>query len=362
MKRMPSRLAALALAAWWLPAAAADVPAWQFSLRSERHADALALRDFGDDAERRLNPRRSDNLAWIDDEARLGRRDGDWTWSVLARARATLVANRDALDLVEQIAQRRTPAADRRFDTDARWRGFSGWGLAVAHTFVPADGWQLQLEGQALALRRWRERHIAGRVDYSAAGALYRFGLRSTQLDDGLEFPFQAEAAARGAGLLFGAALSWQGERARARVELRDLGWLHWSRVPQQDAWLDSETAAVDADGYLIYEPLVQGVNSQAGRTKRAAPDALLSFGWQATPSAELNAAAWWLPGHAPLPRLGLRWRSGGGVVLGAEWRVHERRLGLDATWGAWRVQWGADRLGGDARSRAVALSYGLAY
>jgi hypothetical protein len=335
----------------------ADAASWQFGLRSDHHSDAVELRDLDGDALRSLAPRPGRNLAYVDDELRASRRLGDWTWSLLARSRATLVVNADALALVAHVEAEPAARGSAHWATEARWRGFTGAGLEVERRFVLGDAWQARVGVQGLLLRHWRERRIDGTVDYDAATAAYAFDLRSTQTDDRLSFPFRRGFAARGAALLFSGELAWQGDRWHATLGASDVGWLRWRGVPQEQAQLSTTTRAYDADGFVIYRPLIQGVDSQGGRTRAAPARASASLAWQATRDAQLIGAADWIAGFGALPRVAWQQRWGA-LELGAAWRTHERRLTLSAAWQGLRLQLGADRAGGSARSREFALLY----
>lgn len=354
-----------------------------FGLRSDHHADALALGLMGRGHWHRrewaqVSPRPGDNLARIDDEARLGWRqrggalDG-WQIAVLARSQATLVASHDALALAAQVARGERLAADADWQARVRLRAFSGAGLAFgrehALTFVPAPGrWQAGWEVQTLVLGRWRERDIAGPVHLDAATQRYGFALASTESDNRLQLPFQQPAASHGAGLLLGGRLDWQGDGAWApwaRLALRDGGWLRWRGLPQQQATLNTDTATTDADGFLVYQPLIQGRNRQSSVTRWQPWHGTLAGGLTLADRQRLGLRLDTVPGWGTLPAL--TWArpaasaaAAGWAGLGwtAEWRLHERRLTLGLDWRSLSLRAGADRLGGNARSREWALAW----
>jgi len=366
----PRRLAcALAAAGCATGAWAAEPPAppeatWQLGLRSDRHSDALPLSALGDDAWQRLAPRPGRNLAYVDDELRLSRTQAGWTWSVLARSHATLVASDSALALAALVDSGRRPAADAQWAVQARLRAFAGAGLALGHDQALAPGWSVRWEAQALALGRWRERRFDGPVQYGAATGTYRFDLASDELDSRLDFPFRQPVARRGAGLLLAGELAWQGDAAWARAGLRDGGWLRWDGVPRQQATLDTATQAVDADGFLVYQPLVQGRNRQDGLSRWLPWRATLAAGARLPGGQRLGLQVETLPGWGALPTL--QWQrpaaTPGGLALGADWRLHERRLDLSLDWAGLTLRAGADRLDGQARSRLLALAYRRAF
>lgn len=354
----------LAVAAAGGPAGAADAALWQVSLSSDRHNDALLLSEPGNDSWRRLAPRSGLNLAYHDDEARLSRRQGGWTWSLLARNHATLLAGQSSLALAALIANRQLPAADARWQADVHLRAFAGAGLGVGSQQVLAPGWSMHWEAQALALSRWRTRDLSGPVQYSTASGQYQFDLHSKELDNRLRFPFSQDFASSGIGLLLAGGLEWEGQGNWARAQLRDGGWLRWRGIPQQQAALNTATEALDADGFLIYRPLIAGRTVQANLQQWLPWRAQIAGGVTLAGGHRLGLQLRTVPGFGVLPAL--QWqrpaRERDGLALGAEWRVHERRLTISAAWQGVSVRIGADRLGPAAQSRELGLAYSRSF
>jgi len=365
---MPGARAALGLALPALLFAAAPATAapageaeWRLGLRSQQHSDATALNLGRDPRAADLAPRSGRNLAYIDDELRLERTQRGWTVGLLARSRATLVASADTLALYQQVDGGAAVTADRRWAVDARFRGFSGGGLAFGRQHALGGAWSAHWEVQALVLQRWRERRITGIAGATAASGEYDFELDSVQRDDGLRFPFQANFPSRGRALLGGLTLAWQGGPWQFEAAVKDAGWQGWRGLPRQDAALDSRTAAVDADGYLIYRPLIQGQNTQATARSSAPAWGRFAARWQppAAGGALAETGADLLPGFGLLPWLGLS-APVGASQLGLQWRTHERRLTLQWAWQGLTLTLGGDRLTGVARSRELGLAWRL--
>ena len=358
MNGMKRHLAA-ALVALATGAAAADTPgAWQLSLRADHHSDGLPLADLSaDDPLQRLAPRAGRNIAYADDELRASRRAGASTWSLVARQQATLATNDDTLRLLLQASGRAPTAVDQRWNATLRYRQFAGVGVEFGHRFAPAEAWQATLAVQGLQLRHWRERRIAGPVDYTAATGTYRFNLASHEADDRIVAPFQQPFARRGAGLLLHGELAWDAQPWRISLGVRDLGWLHWRGLPQQDLVLATDTRAVDADGYVIYAPLVQGRDSQGGHTRRLGGWWTARAAWSFDTTRRLELSAETLSGFGVLPALA--WQQDvGEAALSLGWRVHEQRLTVGLGWRGLALRLGADRLGPEAQSRDIGLSY----
>ena len=332
---------------------------WQLKLRSDRHSDGLPLRDLDDDNWDKLVPRAGRNLAYVHDELRITRRHLDWAFSLLARSSATLVVNNEALTLAQQIANGQLPAADARWQTDMRLRGFSGAGVELGRGHTLSPEWSARWSVQALALTRWRDRSLHGPVSFDAASATYSFDLHSRETNDRLRFPFQESFDPRGAGLLLGGELAWQGERWSAALALHDGGWLRWAGVPQQRARLNTATQTFDADGFLVYQPLIVGQNTQEATTVTRPWHGTLKTAYRMTAATAFGLTIDTVPGFGALPAL--RWRQRlGAVELGIAWRVHERRATLSASWRGWQLRAGTDRFGAGSHSRELMASYSV--
>ena len=353
--------ALLALAAAG-PARAGDAPAWQLSVQSDRHVDALPLRAIGDDeAWSRLAPRAGRNLGYLFDELRLSRTvadaDGAWTTSLVARQRLVAVASEGALDLIRQAESSTDPAGDRRWRVDLDYLGFAGVGLEVGRRFVLGGGWQAELAGQGLSLRRLIARGVHGQAAYQAADARYDAALVSDKTDDRMTFPFQQPQAGQGWALLLHAGLRWQADDWQAELRWRDAGWLRWRGLPQQAATLSTALRDVDTDGFVIYRPLVEGRNRQTGWHRTLAPLTTAALAWRAAPQRTWRAQLAWLPGWGALPQVGVTEAVGDATRVSLDWQVRERRAVAALDHAGWRVSLGTDRLT-DARSLALGLSW----
>ena len=337
--------------------------AWTLSLRTDHHVDAVPLGALGDDetARRALSPRPGRNVAYMDDEARLGRRVGPWHWSLLARSHATLVSTEDALDLVRSLEQDAVPASDRTWRTSLRYQAFQGAGIELARALSPRPGWHASWSLQLLKLRHWRERDIEGPVRFDAARGTYTFDLRSTELDDRLDFPFRTPYADAGMGVLAGGELGFRGEALSLAIEVRDVGQLSWRGLPQQRATLSTETSSYDESGFLVYQPLIQGRNSQSGYRQSLPGRWSVRASWRDDTLGELEASSAWIRGFGALPALA--WFTPVGEArLGLQWRVHERRATVSLDWAGWQLRLGADRLGSGARSRELSVFGAVAF
>lgn len=344
------------------PARAGDAAAWQLSVQSDRHVEALPLNAIGDDeAWSRLAPRPGRNLGYLFDELRLSRTmadaDGAWSTSLVARQRLVAVASEGALDLIRQAESSADPAGDRHWRVDLDYLGFAGVGLEIGRRVVLGGGWQAELAGQGLSLQRLIARSVHGQAGYQAADARYSAALVSDRSDDRMTFPFQQPQAGQGWALLLHAGLRWQADDWQAELRWRDAGWLHWRGLPQQAATLSSDLRDVDADGFVVYRPLVEGRNRQTGWHRTLAPLTTAALAWRAAPQRTWRAQLTWLPGWGALPQLGVTEAVGDATRVSLDWQVRERRAVAALDHAGWRVSLGTDRLTA-ARSLTLGLSW----
>lgn len=339
---------------------AAPAHAWVFSARSVHHGEAMPLEAIGDEdrALAQLDPRRGRNIAYFDDEVRLSLSTSAWTWSLLARSSAVLVTDEATLELIQQISRDVRPAADRRWSAQVRYESFQGGGLEAGYRFAPAAQWQAGVGAQLLKLRHWRRRTLEGQVQFDAAGSTYAFDLKSTQADDRLRFPFQGPKDDGGAGLLLAADVAWRDDSWAASLSVRDLGWLRWNQLPQKYATLSTQTQSYDADGFVIYKPLVEGRNRQQGYTHKLRGWWTARASWRAADTGEFELSSDWVQDFGALPAIAWRQRFAD-VDLGLQWRFHERRAGVALGWRGWQLRAGADKFGSQQRSRELAVSGG---
>jgi hypothetical protein len=295
--------------------------------------------------------------------------------ALLARQSATLIASPGAVAVARDLGTAGPPAADAQHAVRLRYTGFVGAGLAwrsgstpqvdLASTATAAPllreaGWHWQAGLQLLQLRRLVWRRIDGQVQFAAASGTYGFDVVSDQGDDRLTLPFQHGFAPRGVGVLLDAALMHCDGHRCFGAGLRDLGRLFWHGLPRERATLSTQTRTVDAEGFVVFEPLVQGHDSQESASQAAPFTFHLDARWRLAAAWQAGLRADWLAGYGWLPSAQLQWRKPQGLAWTAAWQVHERRLGVQAAGERWMLRVAADRLGTAARSREVALAWHL--
>lgn len=345
------------------PASAPEVASWAVSVQSDHHLDPLPLRYLGsDDAWEHLSIRPGRQMGYLFDEVRLSRTDAARrTWSLLARQRAVAVASEGALDLARQAESSSGLEGDRRWRVDLDYLGFSGVGLEAGQHFNLGGGWQADVAVQGLSLQRLTERRLHGQAAYRASDETYSAGLQSHEADNRMTFPFQQSMAGHGSALLLQGGVRWRsggGEGPwQADLRWRDAGWLRWRGLPQQDAALSTDLQTVDADGFVVYRPLVEGRNRQPTYRRTLAPITDADIAWRSPSLGQFHAGLTWLPGWGALPTVGWQRPVGDDVSVSLDWRVHERRADLGVTFGSW-----AWRLATDGRVDSRSTAFGLVW
>ncbi len=331
--------------------ARADDAAWSFDARSERHLDGAPLADFQDPhLWRVLRPRAGWNLGYLFEDASASRSEGGWTFSLVARERATVVASRDTLDLARLIDTGTAPVGDRAFHVRASGFGFGGGGVGVAREWIADPRWTLHAGVQALALARVIDRTIAGSASWNQADGTYAAQLWSPRADDKLRFPYEQGHARVGEAVLADLSVRWHGDVFSAGAALHDVGRMQWAGLPQQQETLQNHHAVRDVDGFVVYEPLIQGRDTQSTWRRWCVPVS------EAEASVDTGAAGQWtlgtryIPGGVFLPRVGAR-QVAGDWGLEERWNVHERRAELAVRRAGWRLAVGSDRLEASRRS-----------
>lgn len=331
---------------------------WQVS--SDRFSDPLPLSALMRNELAEVKPRHEQSLIYLRDEARLSARWAAGTLSVIARQSATLVADRGAAVVVQDIATAGKPATSYRHPVNLYVQGFAGVGLGFDLAGATGKGvlaWQVGVQG--LRLTRHLMRELNGLAIYDAGTGVYELDAASRQANDRLRFPFQRAHAASGSAWLFHGGLGWQAsDSLRLGLRVEDLGRLRWDDIPRESLTLSTDVSSVDSDGYLVYKPLVSGRNLQTAYTTKA------TASWEA--SGQWTWSSTWqgvwrvrrVDGfHPALHETGMSWAHAGWRAT-AGWRWHERALDLGISKGGLTLRMSADRLDASAHTRMLALQW----
>lgn len=216
--------------------------------------------------------------------------------------------------------RREAPAPGSRLDIDAEGKGVAWGGVRAARTWRLgiAEGtgtWRLTAGATLLSLRRIRGFDAGGRIGFD--GTAYSFDLAGSRHDSRREFAGFGTPRTPGHGTTVDIGLAWQAAsgRAFASVSLADaLSVLRIDGVASHRFVASSSTTSTDADGFVVFQPLVTGrYASRSMRTHLARKASLLA------------GSTFELPWGTALD--GLRVEARLGLKLPAAWAVLRRWL-----------------------------------
>lgn len=255
---------------------------------------------------------------------------GPWALGWGARTEAFVRASGDAAEVVQFYQARRDPPGPVVFEPRADVLLWRGQGPTLRTPWLPAGVGQWQAGMQWLTLQRLRRVGADGELIYDGAGEYdHRLALRDD--DSRTDAPFTAAPARRGAG--YSLSLAWRWAPApdwSLRVDARDVASrLWWKGVNTSRAELTSRVGSRTPDGYLDYQPALQGAYTRRTLKMR-------------------------IPGSV---QADLAWRSHVG-----EWQLSlNRRWGLQQAWLGWQAT-GEWRYGVAVEPRFQALRLQMAH
>jgi hypothetical protein len=322
-------------------------------------SDWTAINRIDGDWRERFAPRDGRNVAVRFLHAEVGVARGPWRVSYLRRQEAVLETNRDTLELY-YLEQNNLPVpVGRPYALRLYGNAFEAEGLKVARSFELGHGetFVLRTAVGASLLRGARARF--GAVDGTAVATApdtFAFNAAWTEYGTKKRFPFITPGSPEGAGYAFDTEVDYAwGRGNRLTLTVTDL-WskIAWRDLPATEARANSNAAARDPQGFIIYHPVVSGRNARQSRDQRL--DAKTTLLYTRTLGAwTAGAGALAVRGNV-MPRLGLDYR------LGTSWRAAIERdfrfgatgVGLQYKWLSIAVRserWDLDR------SKAVGLT-----
>ncbi len=332
----------------------------QLQLHSDLSSDPLALRHFDQkNWSDFIEARPGTNLVQVDQQLRLsaGSSQSGIQVGLLKRNFARLVIGEDTVRRLSQIDRGQDASSDWTLRPELMLKGFSGEGLEWTYRLPHASGWYGEAGVQMLRLSRLYGRELQGQAAYEAADQAYNFNVQSTQVGSRLKLPFQSAGDPYGQGLLFNARAGWQGPSLGGWLGVRDLGKLRWQGVPQQVLAINSATRQRDADGYVIYKPLILGQNSQPNLMWSAPWTLDAGTSWRLSAERQVAIEGQYIPQFGWLPSL--RWtQASGPVKWSAQWRHHQQDAVLQLQWQGWGLGASSQNFQSDAKAQFWTLTY----
>ncbi len=262
--------------------------AWQAYAQVQLWAvyDAIPVHEFDGDWSVGYAPRAGRNLFLQRNRAEFGVEKDGWRVGIEYRLEGSLDANRDTLEFYRLYQQRLRPDSARDFNLNAQFRAWSAAGLRVARTFsLDAAGDNsplLMVSGALYANPRNRDIDVAGKVSYAPID-VYGFNAQYQESDTRYQYPFMQNLPQTSSGASVSLALQWPlTQRLTANLALNDI-WsrMRWSNLPAVRKSINSDVTSYDQDGYVNYQPLLSGQNSQIDKTGTIGASGAVSLSYQ---------------------------------------------------------------------------------
>jgi hypothetical protein len=300
--RLPERLPVAPPSAWLIKTLATQFEA----------SDATPVRALSGDWSR-YHPREARNAAL--QSARLEVTASRALWEVGAAVRSDIVIDgaRGAFDIVHAYKQKLTPPSGSAFDLDATEQGVIWAGLRGARTWVlkpgTEHGLQLTTAVTLLSMRRIQLTDVSGSAQYDSAAG-FTFNAQTTQQDSQVQFGGYGKPKAVGSGYTTDFGLLWQpSARSFVNVSISDaVSRVSVKQVATEQLNASSTTRLFDSNGYLDYQPLLNGRDSARDVALHLARKTSLSAGTRVDISAS-NAAV-----------VGARWERIAGISMPSVW------------------------------------------
>jgi len=289
-----------------------------------------------------FNPGRQNSLdaAWKSDCGLILPRHG-LRFAASYRGELHMRANRDSLDILWLIGQKRDLPTGRVFKVDLKSRGFSAFGVEVSKgigfgSLLP--GFCAGLTARYLQGEMIQEGKISGQLIPTGKKS-YRFDLFTDYVyDRNLLYERQETIPGSGAGYSFDLGLGYSSPSKRLRGEIlfRDLGGrIFWKDTPYTTAWATSKTKEYDSQGYQIYRPTIQGYEGYKNFNQKIPlkTDLLLSCQlgpFTLIPSVSLIEAA-----EKPILWLDLNYQIGKNYTLYTGYNLNYQAFSLGAACGS---------------------------
>jgi len=281
------------------------------------------------------------------------------TWPMalgaVVRAQALAMASGEAAQVVYHYQSQTDPAQPGHYDGRTHVMSWVGRGLAWRLSPLSSGPLQMELGWQWLTLTRVRDVATAGQATYNADGS-YDFDVSVRHDRSGFQPRYSRPPEPQGEGASLSLAWLWRATpQLTMSLKLDDI-WsrLRWQGLNGDDAVASSNVATRTTDGYLDYQPVVQGQYTRRGFSHSIPATVDVTALWHAGPgTAMVNLNRRW-----GLQQAWLGWRS-----LGT-WRwqaavepwAQAWQVGLDA--GGFSARFQTDRLDQAAHVRSWSLGY----
>lgn len=367
-------LAAMLCAMAAIPHAAAEQRAASTSLFGDwtpyleidlwRASDAVAISEFESDWGRGFSPRSGRNVALMRNRAAVGVESSQWRFGYEVRQEASLVTDRETLEMVRLYKQRQDPDSPQTFNARVRYKNWFARGLRAGRNFdgptIAGRPVRTLVSAAWYSEGRYRQNDASGSVRYLGGGD-YAFNATELDIDSRARLPFLNETPDASGVTVSVAAEIPLSSALTLNVRIDDL-WsrMRWRNLPVTRQTINSNVTETDSEGYVNYRPLLSGRNQQVDKTLEIPRYAFAELSYENGDwryGAQLQHFA-----SVTIPTFSASRRFGWGTVT-TRLETRFRTIGLGYALGNFRVLVQTDAIDQDkANAQAIQLSYSRAF
>ncbi len=194
--------------------------------------------------------------------AEIGARAGQWSLGLLARLDYQADFHPDTVELY-YFTQNKLPLTEgRSYTVDMGVRHSLSRGVRLGYDFEVQPGLTAALGLSYLKGLELTDGHLSGGAEAINESDLnFQFDVDYSYSRDSL---FHRDVnAPSGSGYALDLGLSWRRDRFSAQLEVRDLlGFIDWKEAPFTTATANTNNKRFDESGYVIFDPMISGVES----------------------------------------------------------------------------------------------------
>jgi hypothetical protein len=192
-----------------------------------------------------------------------------WSFTAYRKQEIFINAGKDTGQLYADINSRIAPTSDKAYAVDFDGYGIDQTGIGIGYAFELtglADKQKLSVRPsfRVYNINQYREIQAKGNVEALADGS-YNIGINTVERDTEGDFTFPSGPNPKGMGYALDLALGWSiTEKLNVYGDIQDL-WNHNTidDTPTTVQQLNSNVSQFDQDGFLVYQPAIQGQNSR---------------------------------------------------------------------------------------------------
>ncbi|MCH8618887.1 hypothetical protein [Undibacterium sp. TS12] len=216
-----------------------------------------------------FSPRAGRNTSLRRYRAELGAGYKDWRLSLEARQDGMLTASASTLAFVRAYKLGGLPQQPVSYQLDAQMQSWSGFGIRAGRWFEFGSEYQPKVFASVVYYTKPQYRAVQanGAADYIDR---QHYSFSASEIDANSRYQylfrqFEPEATGYSSSL----ELDWKLNQVwRIQYQLDDaFNRFAWKNLPELQQSLNSAVVQYDSRGYLNYQPLLQGRNSQGGRS-----------------------------------------------------------------------------------------------